>query len=211
MKLHLPIGLRAALLAVLSYASLPAVQAASGDGAVYYQWNNQTLSMVGSQSVTGDGTLNTKDFDFYNIDYSPAAFDGTTNTYRDDPRNYAANPTIAAGPINAKNTSWIMDISATNLSRGNLGGDYTESCVVLANSVTQMREVEWEDWSDKWWNNNTDEWEPREERVNVLEFEKGKDGQGLFISNDGAICVISHPRRNFRKYGATRTPSRNRK
>lgn len=206
MKLHLPIGLRAALLAVLSYAALPAAQAA--DPAVFYKSASNTVTKVATQTYgDGQGAMlgEVSQFDFYNADYLPGpepaagATQAEINAYRDDKRNFSDKLQTLNDDINASTTNWVLDVTATNLRGTNLGDEnYANSCMLLGNAPTGLYEITVEDPNDKWWDDNRDEWVYREETGRLLTFATpggntgnptiNKEGMGLFISDDGLLC-----------------------
>lgn len=202
MKLHLPIGLRAALLAVLSYAALPAAQAA--DPAVFYEDAGSVLTKVSSQTVSGNGNrlADEAQFDFYNADYLPGPMptaDAAKKVYEGDKINFSDKLQASGGKIAANSNHWILDVTATNLRGSNLGNEnYANSCVLLGNAPTGLYEITVENPNDKWWDNNRDEWVYREETAYLLTFGMPGDvannptinteGMGLFISDDGLLC-----------------------
>lgn len=204
MKLHLPIGLRAALLAVLSYAALPAAQAA--DPAVFYNKASDTVTKVATQTYgDGDGAMlgEVSQFDFYNADYlpgpEPKPTDAGYTDYLKEEKNFSDKLQTPNAEINASTTDWVLDVTATNLRGTNLGDEnYANSCMLLGNAPTGLYEITVEDPNDKWWDNNRDEWVYREETGRLLTFVTpggnngnptiNKDGMGLFISDDGLLC-----------------------
>lgn len=206
MKLHLPIGLRAALLAVLSYAALPAAQAA--DPAVFYQSASNTVTKVATQTYgDGQGAMlgEVSQFDFYNADYLPGpepaagATDAEKKAYEDNKYNFSDKLQTPNDDINASTTNWVLDVTATNLRGTNLGNEnYANSCMLLGNAPTGLYEITVEDPNDKWWDDNRDEWVYREETGRLLTFATpggntgnptiNKEGMGLFISDDGLLC-----------------------
>ncbi len=209
MKLHLPIGLRAALLAVLSYAVLPAAQAA--DPAVFYKSASNTVTKVATQTYgDGQGAMlgEVSQFDFYNADYLPGpepaagATDAEKKAYEDNKYNFSDKLQTPNDDINASTTNWVLDVTATNLRGTNLGDEnYANSCMLLGNAPTGLYEITVEDPNDKWWDDNRDEWVYREETGRLLTFATpggntgnptiNKEGMGLFISDDGLLCWMS--------------------